>query len=485
MSIKWSILDERLMNIFNFEWDNKELIDFIRRLNNTGVLSSDEKKLCQGILDKIELIGTYDLSSLLCELNLNYWKSLGNKMKVENLAYVTNKYIDYRIDEHMSKQMKLATSEAINHKRIYKSNVAQFLDRYAEVITVEKSTSYDTLLDSLKVKSEFDSSQVISTSCEFIDNFLNGGIKYGQVTTILGDTTISKSIWSLNIAYRALYQGKNVFFLTLGLTEQELNKKLLLRHSYELKFDNEIVLDEVTDEPCDKELSESVCQDFYDTLYKHLMVFDESYFDICTALSLQKLFITAEHDFKEKTGHGVDLIVIDDFVHMKLDNGKKLITSRKTIADEYYTFLRQQSKSFLGTGNMVPIIITDGIDKKFYGDFHTNDKFMSYMIPEITELLSSNILAIREMGNKLGIMVVQTNNGNKMDYYKCVDICPENWFMEFNEEDKTLQVRRSGLVISDEPDTTETDGDIDEDTPFGPHKRTNPPLPTIEEMLGD
>ena len=51
-------------------------------------------------------------------------------------------------------------------------------------------------------------------------------------------------------------------------------------------------------------------------------------------------------NFKTKTKKGIDLIIIDDFTYMKLETNKRSIINKNIIANDYYKYLRNQSKNF-------------------------------------------------------------------------------------------------------------------------------------------
>ena len=166
------------------------------------------------------------------------------------------------------------------------------------------------------------------------------------------------------------------------------------------------------------------------------MVFDESYFDISSIANLQKLIVIADHKFYEASEHGVDLIIIDDFAHMKLNDGKKLVTSRNKIQNEYYSYFRNQCKNFLGTKRMIPILITEAIDKRYSSYFAENDSFGSYMISDIIDSLSDNILVVRiDNETQLKVTIVKPTNNYGMYYLTSINACFENWYMSSNEDD--------------------------------------------------
>lgn len=438
------LIDDKLIGLLGTKtWPNNYMVkSFIEMLFRCKVLNKMEIQLCKAVLEKIELLNTYDIQQVLDELGHSI--TVKDNIEIKDVQYEANKYIDKRFNQHKREELA-QIGQLLNDKVVNRVYTKLLLDRYAQTIQINKESTLEDYLNSFDETAKNDLDKMISTSCECIDRFLNGGLKGGQLTTILGDDSPARSLWCLNIAYKAITTGKNVLYLTLGTLEKELMKKLMLRHSFDTKFEKELTLNEDAEETYDAELIKIVCNDFYDNLAKHLRIFDDSFFDICTTYSLQKLLVDAEYKFKDSTGRGIDLIIIDSFNYMKLDNGVKKVTSMKTISDEYYTFLRENSKDFLKTNKMIPIVVSMAINEKYNDSFHEGSKMLRYCIPDRINILSDNILAVRSNNRLLDVMVVQTNDGEVMDYYDKVYGYPENWFISYNKEDIVFKTRLTGL----------------------------------------
>lgn len=445
---KHSDVGKTLLKILNSPWETKDLVDYIKRIYKMEFITTDEVKLCDAILEQIEVTSKVSVSDALDETGLYCDWRRSETYEKEELFIASEKYIEERTEAMLTSQAKFAFEKS--GKGIFnKVNNALYFNRFAPLIGVRKETTLDDFINPF---CDNDSSAMVSSSSEHVDNCLKGGFKGGKVTTILGCySDISRSLWSLNIAYNAILQGNNVLYFTLGLDEKEFNKRLMLRHSYNLKFENELIPPEDDEETYDAKLVEEVCQDFYKNLSSNLIVFDESYFDISTVTSLQKLFIVADHKFQKMSDHGIDLVIIDDFTFMKLDNNKKMITNKAQIQTEYYSFLRNQSKNLLGTNRMIPIVVTNEIERRFSGYFVDNDSFEREYIPEVIESLSDNVLFAREDdGQQVKLTIIKPNRKKDGKYYLVpVDVCLQNWYMSYNNEDETLKNRRLRLVCDD------------------------------------
>lgn len=504
--IKYNNVDKNLLDLLNSEWDNKELKMFIERLMKAGVLTADEKKVCNQVLEQIELTSEVHVYNALTQLKFNcYWDH--SRYEKDELLHTADLYLELRINDKLKLQAKRGMINAGQHI-ISKTDTAVFLNRYADVINVRKETTLDDFLNSMNKDAGVDESNIISTACESVNDYLNGGIKAGQITTIMGDLDNTKSLWSLNIAYQAIKQNKNVLYITLGVNESVLNERLMLLHSYDLKFEEHLVKNDA-DGSYDKDIVQIVCEDFYNNFSNNLIVLDESYFDISTVYSLQKLFVFAENKFKTTTQHGIDLVVIDDLTYMKLDSGTRLITNKKVILDEYYSFFSKQCKNFLGTQRMIPILVTYQIPKRADFAFIQNDQFDMTWVPEIIESLSNNIFVVRSATPDLKVMVIQSPVGNSMEYYESTSVWADNWYMGYNIDDSTIKTRRSNEIRKDasnadvdvylgierslgkeavKVENSLIETEIDPDDPFGDPTDVFKGLPAEEvrkEMLGD
>ena len=483
------------LKILSSPCEVQKLINFIQEAIKAEVLLKDEFKLCNAILEQYETTSTVDLELAQRMTNMYYYP-LRDTFKEEDLLFECEKFIASRLSSDFRKQVINGVKEA-DSSYFTRKNTAFFLNRYASIIGVEKNTDLDTFLSAFN---QNDADNIISSNNEFVDRCFKGGLKNGKVTTIIGaPSNPSKSLWSLNIAYNALAQDKNVLYLTLGTNEQELNKRLILRHSYNTKFETELISSDEIDDEFDMELVEEVCKDFYENLSNHLIVLDDNDLDISNVTSLQKLFVFAEHKFHEINERGIDLIVVDDFTHMKLDDGKKLITNKNQIQTEYYSFFRNQSKNFLGTKRMLTIVVTNEFDRKYIPYYEENDTYQKSMVPEVIESLSDNILVIRnDSDNQLKVTIVKPIRSNDGGYYlTSVKACLNNWYMGYNNEDETLKARTSELFCDDlkvdavfpeitsnkQENNDSNNADLIEEDPFGDGSNWATPEQIKQEIL--
>lgn len=418
-------IDVKLIKILKSETTNKDLISNIKYLINANVLDHIETQLCEKVLEQIELIGIPDLEGALKQLNIdsNAFNNILGYEKLEILEKIDDLILLRK--EIENKKIQSMASEKVSKGIIDKEIADIFLNRYVEAIHIKENNVLEKLINLKDEESTID----ISTSNLVTDNIM-GGLENGTVTTITGNkvyttengnlknvTTDYKELWAINIAYKALQNGKNVLYIALGKTDAYIYLSLLSKHSCNSNFDRPLTKrDLFSRKEKVKDSLIPVYDDFKGKYKNHLIVFDERQFDISTHHNLQRLFAYSENDFKTKTKKGIDLIIIDDFTYMKLETNKRSIINKNIIANDYYKYLRNQSKNFLGTGKSIPILITiDPVDSGIGASKNVGNYLLEFLLYEV-QVLSDNILTIfgsdyLDKTNNVKIQIIKSKKG--------------------------------------------------------------------------
>lgn len=427
-------IETNLLKILNAACEDSEFIENIRYLLNADVLTSLEEDLCKSILQSMEIIHDRNLSKNLDKLEIENC-SLEN---IETINYSKmfeeiDKLIYKRREEENKDLIENALEDSLNHKYDIQS-LEVFFNRYAQEIKINDDKTLENLSDIEEPLEE-----TISTANEYIDE-ITGGIQKGNITTIVGMYDIYKSMWALNIAYDCLKEGMNVLYISLGTNKAELYKRFFSRHSVEKQFEKPITISQMT---YNKEIYQQVYNDFKSSFVDNLIIFDETYLSISTQYSLQKLIVYAQNKFLENKGKGIDLIVIDDFSNMTIDNGRRTITNRSNIINTYFKYLKNQAKNLLGTKVKIPIITTISASKNSMYLLENNCDFCLDYIDEEVKVLSDIILTI--YGNsslrrsiEARIKVLKSNKEIMLESTtKSINI--EYWHMKYSDVDEELE----------------------------------------------
>lgn len=395
-------IDEELIKIFKTELSTEELVANIKHLLNANVLNNVEIQLCEKILEQIEIIGIQDLESILKILKIdinNFSDILGYEKnqileKIDNLIMVRKEIEDKKIQSLAMKNMSKGILD--------KETIDVFFNRYTEAIKIKESNVLESLINI-----DEDATVEISTSCSRID-YLIDGLENGTITTITGNKTYQtddgniksvnadyKGLWAINIVYKALLKNKNVLYIALGKNESNVYKALLSKHSCSDTFDRPLSYADLTSKKeAVKDVLLKVYEDFKDKYQNNIIVFDENQFNISTHHNLQRLIAYSEKKFKDLSGKGLDLIVLDDFTYMKLEIKRKSIVNKNIIANDYYKFLKNQAKNLLGTGRKIPILLTiDPIDNGLGASKNVGNYVLDFLLYEV-QALSDNVLSI-------------------------------------------------------------------------------------------
>ena len=159
----------------------------------------------------------------------------------------------------------------------------------------------------------------------------------------------------------------------------------------------------------------------------NIIVADESDYYMSTHFSLLKTICAYDSQFRNNTGRGIDLIIIDEMSKMKLFDGRKYINNRNTIASEIYSFLKNQSSSLLSRWRPIPVLTTYESIKNYQYNAENN-------IPDIVYNLSDNIiLLINDQTDvslsQLYFQVFKNLNGNVMNAPVKVSCEYDHWYV--------------------------------------------------------
>lgn len=419
-------IDVELIKLFSSSSDGFEIINLINQLLKSKVLNTKEEKLCNAIIEGLELTNSYDLKLLLEDLGCDINMISTAKYLPEELIDKVDEFIVKRKDEENFNILQDCLTATAGNK-ITKEATDLIFNRYVDIIDIPESY----ILDDLEtIEPDYD--VVISSAIEVVDNNING-LKNGTITTIIGNEENYKSLWAINIAYKALSDNKNVLYITPNNNQECIYKRLISRHSCNSKFNKSFSYEELCT-AYDESNYKIIYNDFKNSFQTNLQVHDELDFNISSSYNLLKLITHAQKKFIKNTGEGIDLIIIDDFSFMRIDTGKHCVTSQSYVVNEYYRLLRNQARNLLGTNKKIPILTT--ISPKNISLISSN--ILGEVCSEIKSL-SHNIFCTYGNNNltsakRLEIHVLQSYSGYVLKEYKEVEIEMSNWYIKYNNK---------------------------------------------------
>lgn len=428
-------LNLEFFKLMNSNVQFSDLKSAIHQLQNMDVLLLEEQIFCSKILEQIEMNNKTDAYVIAKEMEFD---DIPDNIKGYEEAEYFNQ-VDAFIKKRKTFFYEVDCAKAV--EKVEKNNITKEItslvfERYSSIIDIPEEDCYKSL-----EKLEEPSKEEISTTIKLVDETL-GGLPNG-LTVIVGGEGIGKSVWALNIGYQAITTNKNVLYFALGCSEENVYQRLLERHSCNKdKFEKEFCFEDLVND-YDVTNYKVIYNDFKNTCLGNLIIFDEKQFLISTHYNLQKLIVEAQKRFIQNTGNGIDLIILDDFSYMKLDKGRQCITNQEVIVNEYFNYLRDQSKNLLGTKKKIPILVTISPNKNAkymdVGQLYNNTVGTIRLLADNIFIANSN-LTLQE-NNMLAIGVLQTFNGKVLKEEHSIKCNYKQWYLQYEEDEKSTKQR--------------------------------------------
>lgn len=227
----------------------------------------------------------------------------------------------------------------------------------------QKEQSYTPIIDSFKDMYLSKKAQKgISFLCPELDR-LTGGIQPGTVCTIAGGPGSMKTTTAVNIAYEAVKKGKNVCYLTLEESTTQLYSKLLSRVSVDVGYKIpaiEILQHKLEDKNI-KILFENVLP-YLSNLPGEFHMIGERDLVSYEFVELEKQFKTIDKNIRTRnSNHGIDLLIID---HIQLLKYASNVKDEYRVINDYVSFFRKQSLSFLGKKQEISVILLSQVNRE-------------------------------------------------------------------------------------------------------------------------
>ena len=216
------MVSEEFIRIFKTNVIHQELVSNINYLKEADVLTIEESELCNSMLEQLELTNKIDLKKSLTQL-----LDKEDIPDFENIEAFERLELESKIDEFIKERKKEKEDELLEslineleHGEISKNATKMFFDKYIDIIDIKDDDVYDSLgkIEDVEIN--------ISSCIDFIDEKVYG-LQNGTLTTIIGDDDTCKSMWAINITYKALLQGQNVLYLTPSYNKETIKKGLL------------------------------------------------------------------------------------------------------------------------------------------------------------------------------------------------------------------------------------------------------------------
>ena len=335
---------------------NKETI--IDRLKNSGLLNTDEIALINEYERIFEETGKIPTPSMLVNINPQYKDIVYITSEDDLIQYVTL-FIRDRLKTTVSSNIMNSIQSLNNGDTKTSDIVNRIVNEVNKLSTIDDETiKITTTNDGVSLYDETDLSSRFKTGLEPIDNTC-GGIPEGSVTIVMGGTGSFKTMTTTNICYNAMNVGKNICYLSLEISKAHMYFNIYSRHSMSGKFNIKLPHKKIKNKellPEEYEVLKLINKDLEEEVPGKFTVIDETDIKTFDTAGFQEIITEVDKNMTEKTGHGVDILVVDHAQLLKF-SGTMKITDPYQIVNYYVSWLRQQSLNFLGQGRGISVII--------------------------------------------------------------------------------------------------------------------------------
>ena len=366
--------------------------DQIRYLYNADVLNNEEKKLCDAIIENYAILGNRNIPSILKKNGMNI-EEINSIVPYEEskILIMIDEFIINRRKEY-NKKIYNDALDITNYDVFCKEAIDIINKRYKANIEIKERNILDDLAGFVNSDEE-ELLDGLPTGIKNIDEITHG-LPIGKVSSIVGMDKIYRHMVVINMVYKLIMQGKNVLFLSFDYNQKNIYLDLISRHSCDLKFGKSLSKLELVDRK-NIDIYNCLYDDIKDYFYTHLVLYDEDDLNMQNIFVFQRLFTIANDKFVKSTNRPIDLIVIDGLSNLHIETSRRVITNRNLVEKEYYSFFKDMSSNFLGTGNEVSIVVTtDSLSS--YNDLLNQGVYYNLShISDIIKIYSSVILAVK------------------------------------------------------------------------------------------
>jgi replicative DNA helicase len=296
-------------------------------------------------------------------------------LNVTDLRVEYSNLIAKRTNLNVSRElMQVATEVSQSGLNIdHVDRIRQYLSIVDSDDIVDNTESPESFIDFYQKKKT--KSAGLMTQIKQIDEEI-GGIAPGMMFVIGAYTASFKTVAANNIVYlnKTKYR-QNIAYISLEVTKEDLLINQLARHSFEPEFQDfsyiaNKKIRECTLNPEEEDyLMNVVLPDYFDySKYGMIKILDETDFKTLSFGEIREVLEAVDDECYEKTGYGLDGIVVDHINLCKFNGAGKKFSSETAEGNAYVSFFRKLGLAFRKDeeGNMrkLSVIILSQINRQ-------------------------------------------------------------------------------------------------------------------------
>ena len=279
---------------------------------------------------------------------------------LKNAKVFLDKDLTFYVDEYIEKKKALQISSEIidiaskvSERGLTEDDILRLQSKIKDKSKQIENDAY-SLIDFSSIYERNKVKKIGLSSCvNYVDDII-GGFDKGTLNTIMAYTSQGKSMWATNVAYKNTYESDyNVCMISLEVTKAEVQYNILTRHSNLSKFDkypfiskDKIKFGKLSEDE-EEYLMDIIIKDYEDNKQGLFFILDEDDFANFSFSEIRKKLYQVDDICKEKTGHGLDALIVDHIGLMKFnDNSNSTGKSEYSIINDYVSFFRRLTLSF-------------------------------------------------------------------------------------------------------------------------------------------
>lgn len=212
------------------------------------------------------------------------------------------------------------------------------------------------------------------------EDYIPVGVRAGNdykiipgINVIVGMTGHGKSMLANSIAYRAVKNGKNVCYITLEISKENMFYQMLSIKSFYDCYPEEKLISHSTIK--NRELTEKQEEFVFNELWPkfknmdgNLYILSEWEFDVSNSGSLQNKLFEIEDYAKKQTGRGIDMLIVDYIQLFKQYKSTVSVQGEYTVLSRWVDDFRKMSLNYLGQNKQLPIVLLSQLNRDAWND---------------------------------------------------------------------------------------------------------------------
>lgn len=355
-----------LLSIIYIE-DTKVMYKYLTLLQTTLKLNEVETRIIRYAQDLIERGEPIHSDGLKSKFSYYFDNKVTSNISLSNL--------DFAIAELRREQEKKTLAEDLLTLGSKVGNLTQSeIEQKIQDILKSSSFKGDTVPTNSLLKKDnayegLIAKDGLSLVVPEIEKYIGKATK-GEILSILAFTGSFKTVYALNIAYENAMNGHNVLYLGLEDTGDRLVSRLVLNHiantatkESELIKSNDIRDDKLT--PEQQEYYNNKHNELVSLISDNLLVWDTTDIEYKTFNDMTTTLRLADTEFFNKTGKGLDAIIVDQLALLKYADNKKNQYDGGVMND-WVSYFREQALNFLNSTRQVTIFLVSQINRESF-----------------------------------------------------------------------------------------------------------------------